>query len=249
VPALSFPYLSKNIASRKKLNVGHHNDSLNAPLAFVCVTGQAGRVELSFKTRTLLNPLSRWAHIKMSLLLGAGSPQYANSANVANKGEQSSSLTQISSRVHDIFPDAEVVQQSRGNDPLINKEYLKRLHKDPKTNIRRVKSHVQQWTASAACFGRLEMWERSLGAFFFDYFIRVRDDGVLPRLNIPSVFGYLEGHVVPASECDDHRGGMNDKIAFGTRSSAFPYLTAPLLQYVNGAVPNATLLNPEAYWL
>jgi len=97
----------------------------------------------------------------------------------------------------------------------------------------------------------LEGWRcgKDHSELFFYYFIRVRDDGVLPRLNIPSVFGYLEGHVVLASECDNHRGGMNDKIAFGTRSSAFPYLTAPLLQYVNGAVPNATLLNPEAYWL
>jgi len=224
------------------------NETRTPPSLFVCITGQAARLELQNKKKVLLDPLGSWAHLKMSLLLSTGSAQYANPPPQDSQSMQSPSLDQISFRVHDIIPDAEVVDYTRGPNPLVHQRYLERLDKSPQTNRRRVPSHVRQWTASAACFGRMEMWERSR-TMFFDYFIRVREDVVLLRLSKTYVFRHLQGDTVLAPECDSHRNGMNDKIAFGTRSSAFPYFTAPLLHYVNGALPNISLLNPEQYWL
>jgi len=96
-------------------------------------------------------------------------------------------------------------------------------------------------------FERLEKWERSLDSFFA-LFVRVQEDAVLPRLNLVPVLQCLRTSTVVTSECDSH-DGMNDKIAFGRRSGAFPYFIAPLLYYVNGALTNLNSLNLELYWL
>jgi hypothetical protein len=216
--------------------------------AFVCITGQAARLEIAHKSRSLLVPLQKVAHVKLSLVLSNGLPLFSNIGRSCSNTSAMLSLWEISRRVRKVTPEAEVTPLPVAADPAVNTKYLGLLHKDVITNRRRLKSHVHPWTASSYCFGRMDRWERSLG-YFFDIFIRIRDDAIVPRLHVENLLVELMRYHGTLGPLCDSWGGLNDKVTFGVRSAAFSYFNAPILLYVNGRTPNVTRLNPEKYWM
>lgn len=208
---------------------------------YVCITGQLSRVELGNKIKKLLKPLNRLGyHTYIGLALTTDSPHFTN----INNGDKMRLLTSIGQATHRLLNTAGVKEvrhfmPQHSEDMYANMWYKQHLDND--NSISRVKNHARQYHTLQYC----NEWSNI--SQFTDLTIRVRDDILFERINVPEIVQHtLQTGAVVTSTCDAW-AGMNDKVAFlpSTKSKDFFHLPYEKYHTFHAEIP---ALNPEKYY-
>ena len=208
---------------------------------YVCITGQLSRLELSNKISKLLKPLNRLGyHTYIGLALTTDSPHFTN-INNGDKMRLMTSIKQATRRLLHVSGVEEVRHflPQHKKDMYTNMWYKQHLDND--NSVSRVQNHARQYRTLQYC----NEWSNI--SQITQLTIRVRDDILFERINVPDIVqSTLQSGTVVTATCDAW-AGMNDKVAFlpSIQSQAFFHL--PYETYLNFNA-KISALNPEKYY-
>lgn len=230
--------MSTNIASQSaQLN----SSGMQSRGAYICITGQQSRLELTNKVDKLLKPLHEMGYkVYIGLALATGSSHFTN-VNNGDKMKLISSIDQAMQRLRSVPG----VQEVRYFPPYYDKNiYVNMRYKDKLDNansVLRVKNHARQYKTLQYC----NEWHNI--SLITQLTIRVRDDILFERVDVPMIVNRVINTGAVVSAACDAWAGMNDKVAFLPSSISTQFFQLPYSTYVTfNASINA--LNPEKFY-
>ena len=222
---------SRHLNYDRNVPAGQRVDGKNSSV-YVCITGQLARLELRNKIERLFKPLiERNFRLFIGLALTTEeSPQFTNDDN-GDRMQLYSGIPQVwraLTKVKGIEKVRHFSKVNRGptvKSPKININYQKSLLIKPTVNnSMEARNNAKQIAMLQYC----NYWPKILNEVSF--FIRLREDTFVDRLNLDPVIRLAQGGAVVTTACDAWRG-INDKIAFGpsSRASDFFYSSTTIL--------------------
>lgn len=205
--------------------------------AFLCITGQFGRLELASKLMRVVDANCGEFDIDVMLVLASSSLRFTNSfvSLRRNTSLDHAAGEFLQHGARHVWSDIRRQIES----PNLNAQYLKQLNK-PEMNAaarkNRAINHYRQWEALSRCWSRIENQT-------YDVYLRIRDDAYFwAPLNM-SLFVRTPG--VYVAHCNSYRG-INDRGAIIVgMSNARLYYTQPLERAHAPLARNID--NPETY--
>ena len=230
--------------------------------AYLCITGQLSRLEIHHKIRFLLNPLYSMGYsLYVGLALTEGRANYSND----NSGARLSLLKSINDvvtilqnvngvkGVSKFTPSFEGLKSNPNYDKWLG-NFTRRDRKGALIHGNRIKNQVELASNNARQFKTLQHcneWPNLENEM--DLLVRLREDVLFSRLDLPHVLRMVSNGAVVTSRCDQWHG-INDKIAFAPGSLASDFFNAPYHEYIdfdrtlyNGLWLNAEQLYKLAY--
>jgi len=212
--------------------------------AFVCITGQLGRLELENKIRTLIDPLHRHGYeIGLALVLSKGTPTFTH----AFMKEQRYASEREMLDVFRYHPNVKILNSPHSlydpmPDPNPPAVYFVNMKKHDDRDLdkvfQRAENHVRQYDSYRRCWDI----ERSTAPPHgpgepvppqYDVYIRIRDDvGFEKNLNMTLVNTFTaiarkrNNKAIMVSDCRSF-GGVNDRLAIVTPAAAEDYFLNP----------------------
>jgi len=214
--------------------------------AFICITGQLGRLELDNKIQTLIHPLQENGYnIDVALVLSKGKPHFTHAAYKEERFSTDEEVMEMLQGLRSVRvingPNFSYEPLQNPNPPAIHYENLKRRDPRPFEDVfARAQNHVRMFDSYQRCWDI----ERRIAALSdptnphpppqYDVYFRVRDDvGFEQPFNMTLVNDFVtfsrspeHPKIMVVSDCRS-MGGINDRMAMVSPAAAQDFFLAP----------------------
>jgi len=231
--------------------------ALPSPGAFVCITGQLGRLELRHKIEGLVKPMTaEFSRVDVGLAMDdeAGSSMRFVNSDAKSSDSSDLVLSDVERELLAAGATSVLVQFPHHNvSAQLNQTFLRNIEKREMTWAQRealAVGHVRQFESLAACssiFDRLLQPPAIIA--------RIRDDALIANMNITGLWHTLQGYrdagepkVILTQECPTWFG-INDKGAVVPGAAASDYFSGLIEDYHKRLTNDIFVNNPETYFM